>query len=138
MIRDRRTCWSRLKPDDVHKGDHRHTETHSFCAQMGGENLSQIRELSAIQADSVEDLEDEEHCNSSLQSAGVIGRHKVGDQGSFYNQGGHTSCHSECDELGTREAVHERHGGHVHTQSKGQPCGGIQELFGGREVELSV
>jgi len=117
---------------------------------MGWEHLAKVRELSAckrqyveikkaqtmltVQAETVEDLENEEHCNRRKECIAIIGWHKVRNKCRFHYQACHAAKNAESDILIPWEEVDNEDGADVDTECEGQPCRWIQQLLDGRKA----
>lgn len=127
-----------LQPYDVHEGDHCDSQADALRAEVRGEQLGEVRELGAIEAEAVGDLEDEEHCYCCGKGSVVGGGHEVCYEGGFDDQSYHAAEDAGCHVFVAREEVHEAHGHDVYALREGEPGCGEEELFYGREAEAFV
>jgi len=74
-----------------------------------------------VKAETVEDLENEEHCDRRKECRAIVRWHKVGNERRFHYQACHASKNAEGDVLVTWEEVDDEDGADVDTECEGQP-----------------
>jgi hypothetical protein len=88
-----------ILPDNVHKGDHGHTQTHSLGTEMHRPDLTDIDELHSVQEEVIRNFNEEEECDTGPESVHVVVSDKVLDIGvdaSHDSQVDHASEDADC------------------------------------------